>query len=95
MNTVFERKPLSGKSTAMSTSSTPNPSTASTHQEWTVQEIHNFVQEKIGKQPCWYQVKTALALYASKDVIGCAPMGAGKTLLLQLLQLPTYLQHED
>jgi len=38
------------------------------------------VQEKFRKHPCWYQVKTALVLYAGKDVIGCAPMGAGKTL---------------
>jgi len=69
----------------MSTSSTPsstsilNLSTAKP-QEWTVQEIRNLVQEKFRKHPCWYQVKTALALYAGKDVIGCAPMGARKTL---------------
>ena len=70
----------------MSTSSTPsstsipNPSRASTPREWTVQEVRNLVQQKFGKRPCWYQVKTALALYAGKDVIGCAPTGAGKTL---------------
>jgi len=63
-----------------SSSSIPNPSTASTPQEWTVKEVPNLVQEKFGKCPCWYQVKTALALYAGKDVIGCAPTGAGKTL---------------
>jgi superfamily II DNA/RNA helicase len=45
--------------------------------EWSVREL---VQNNFGKRPCWYQVKTALALYAGKDVIGCAPTGAGKTL---------------
>ena len=55
---------------------------ASTPQEWTVQEVCNLVQEKFGKCPCWYQVKTALALYAGKDVIGCTPTGAGKMLVL-------------
>ncbi|KAF8806502.1 P-loop containing nucleoside triphosphate hydrolase protein [Phlegmacium glaucopus] len=48
--------------------------------EWTIQEVCALVQAKFGKRPCWYQIKTALALYSGKDVIGCAPMGAGKTL---------------
>jgi len=51
-----------------------------TPREWTIQEVRDLVQAKFGKRPCWYQVKTALALYAGKDVIGCAPTGAGKTL---------------
>ena len=63
----------------MSPSSTPSPASTATPQEWTVQEI-NLVQQKFRKGPCWYQVKTALSLYAGKDVIGCAPTGAGKTL---------------
>ena len=63
-----------------SSSSIPNPSMASTPREWTVQEVRNLIQVKFGKRPCWYQVKTALALYAGKDVIGCTPTGAGKTL---------------
>jgi superfamily II DNA/RNA helicase len=66
-------------STAPSTS-IPNASTGNTPREWTVQEIRILVQEIFGKRPCWYQVKTSLALYAGKDVIGCAPTGAGKTL---------------
>ena len=48
--------------------------------EWTVQEVRDLVQSTFGKRPCWYQVKAALALYSGKDVIGCAPTGAGKTL---------------
>jgi len=47
--------------------------------KWTIQEVRDLVQAKFGKRPCWYQVKTALALYAGKDVIGCAPTGARKT----------------
>jgi len=48
--------------------------------EWTVQEIRDLVQTKFGKRPCWYQVKVMRSLYAGKDIIGCAPTGAGKTL---------------
>jgi len=40
-----------------------------TPQEWTIQEVCDLVQAKFGKYPCWYQVKTALTLYAGKDVI--------------------------
>ena len=59
--------------TAASTSIS-NESTGNTTREWTVKKIRNSVQEFFGKRPCWYQfeVKTALALYAGKDVIGCA-----------------------
>ena len=69
--------------------STPNKNTP---QEWTVQEIRNLVQGKFGKRPCWYQVKTALTLYAGKDVIGCAPTGAGKTLSFWI---PLLMTRED
>ena len=48
--------------------------------EWTVKKVRDIVQAKFRKRPCWYQVKTALALYAGKDVIGCTSTGAGKTL---------------
>ena len=41
--------------------------------------IRDIVTEaKFGKRPCWYQVKTALAIYEGKDVVGCASTGAGK-----------------
>ena len=64
-----------------SSSSTPNASVIpTTSREWSVEKVRDLVQAKFGKRPCWYQVKTALALYAGKDVIGCAPTGAGKTL---------------
>ncbi|KAF8155084.1 hypothetical protein BJ912DRAFT_1013672, partial [Pholiota molesta] len=43
-------------------------------------KIRDLTQAKFGKRACWYQVKTALALYEGKHVIGCAPTGAGKTL---------------
>ena|ERR1700678_3918817 len=84
---------MSTSSTASSTgipeTSTPNKNTP---REWTVQEIQNLVQGKFGKRPCWYQVKTALALYAGKDVIGCAPTGAGKTLSFWI---PLLMAQED
>ena len=69
--------------------STPNKNTP---REWTVQEIQNLVQGKFRKRPCWYQVKTALALYAGKDVIGCAPTGARKTLSFWI---PLLMARED
>ncbi|KAF8230437.1 hypothetical protein L208DRAFT_1281968 [Tricholoma matsutake] len=47
---------------------------------WSIEDIHNLVQQKFKKHPCWMQVKITLALYAGKDVIGCAATGAGKTL---------------
>ena len=47
---------------------------------WTIQRIRDITEAKFGKRPCWYQVKTALAIYEGKDVVGCAPTGAGKTL---------------
>src|SRR5271168_2592432 len=47
---------------------------------WSIEDIRNLVQRTFGKCPCWMQVKIALALYAGKDVIGCAATGAGKTL---------------
>ena len=57
------------------------PNTSMAPQEWTFQEVHNLVQAQFRKRPCWYQVKTAFALYAGKDVIGCTPTGAGKLCL--------------
>jgi superfamily II DNA or RNA helicase len=48
--------------------------------DWTNGEIENLVQARFGKRPCWYQLKVAKAFYHGRDVIGCAPTGAGKTL---------------
>jgi ATP-dependent DNA helicase RecQ len=47
---------------------------------WTIQKIRDLTQAKFGKRACWYQVQTALALYEGKDVVECAPTGAGKTM---------------
>ena len=85
---------MSTSSTASSTgipeTSTPNKNTP---REWTVQEIRNLVQGKFGKRPCWYQVKTALALYVGKDVIGCAPTGAGMLDFTMQSALPFLEKH--
>jgi superfamily II DNA helicase RecQ len=48
--------------------------------EWTLDRICSLVQDKFGKRPCWYQVEVARAIYHGKDVLGCVPTGAGKTL---------------
>jgi ATP-dependent DNA helicase RecQ len=68
-----------------STSNTP------TH-GWTIKRIRDITQVKFGKRPCWYQVQTALAIYEGKDVIGCAPTGAGKTLSFWI---PLLMAQED
>ena len=39
---------------------------------WTIQRIRDITEAKFGKRPCWYQIKTALAIYEGKDVVGCA-----------------------
>jgi len=56
------------------------PNTGTPQHGWTIQRIRDLTQVKFGKRACWYQVKTALALYEGKDVVGCAPTGAGKTM---------------
>jgi superfamily II DNA/RNA helicase len=46
---------------------------------WTIKTIRGVRQVKFGKRPCWYyQVQTVLAIYEEKDIVGCAPTGAGK-----------------
>ncbi|KAF8154631.1 P-loop containing nucleoside triphosphate hydrolase protein [Crassisporium funariophilum] len=47
---------------------------------WSVKEIQDLVQRVFKKRPCWFQIKVALALHTGKDVVACAPTGAGKTL---------------
>ena len=51
--------------------------------------------KKFSKRACWYQVRTALALYEKKDVIGCAPTGAGKTLSFWIPLLMALEDGED
>ncbi|KAF9498017.1 P-loop containing nucleoside triphosphate hydrolase protein, partial [Pleurotus eryngii] len=58
--------------------------TAVPPQEWTVESIRELAKRKFGKRACLFQTEVALALYAKKDVVACAPTGAGKTLLLWL-----------
>ena len=53
---------------------------SSNKQNWLIKDIRDLVQSKFGKRACWFQVKVAQALYAAKDVVACAPTGAGKTL---------------
>ncbi len=48
--------------------------------KWTVKEICDLTKEVTGKRPCWFQVKVARAVYEGKDIVACAPTGAGKTL---------------
>ena len=66
-------------------------SESETH-NWTIKRIRDITKAKFGKQPCWYQVKTALAIYEGKDVVGCAPIGAGKTLSFWI---PLLMAQED
>ena|ERR1700742_4527667 len=47
---------------------------------WTTDAICELVQNKSKKRACHFQIEVAQALYEEKDVVGCAPTGAGKTL---------------
>ena len=49
-------------------------------QQPTAKYIRELVDTKFGKRACWFQIQIALNLHAGKDVVGCAPTGAGKTL---------------
>ena len=49
-------------------------------QQPTAKYIRELVDAKFGKRACWFQIQIALNLHAGKDVVGCAPTGAGKTL---------------
>jgi hypothetical protein len=63
--------------------------------EWTVKEIHNLVTAKLGKCPCWFQIKITLALHAKKDVVAVAATGARKTLLFWIVLLMTLEDGKD
>ncbi|XP_006458573.1 hypothetical protein AGABI2DRAFT_64836, partial [Agaricus bisporus var. bisporus H97] len=47
---------------------------------WKKDRIINLVQHRLEKRPCWYQIEVAKAFFSGRDVIGCAPTGAWKTL---------------
>ena len=51
-----------------------------TKHAWSTQDVQDLVRNRFGKRPCYFQIKVAQALYAGKDVVACAPTGAGKTL---------------
>ena len=57
-----------------------NADTSTQTHGWTIQRIWDITEAKFGKRPCWFQIQTALAIYEGKDVVGCAPTGAGKIL---------------
>jgi superfamily II DNA helicase RecQ len=52
----------------------------STKRIWSTQDVRDLVQNKFRKRACYFQIKVAQALYTGKDVVACAPTGAGKTL---------------
>lgn len=56
------------------------PQDSASPRVWTIKEIRDLVQRVFKKRPCWFQIKVALVLHAGKDVVACAPTGAGKTL---------------
>ncbi len=79
----------------MPTESPPAPTSLARSRGWTIKKIRDLTMKKFGKRACWYQVKTALALYEKKDVIGCAPTGAGKTLSFWIPLLMALEDGED
>ncbi|KAF9495708.1 P-loop containing nucleoside triphosphate hydrolase protein [Pleurotus eryngii] len=48
--------------------------------KWTIESVRELADRKFGKRACLFQIEVALALYAKKDIVACAPTGAGKTL---------------
>lgn len=47
---------------------------------WNPTRIWEAISKHFSKCEGWYQIKTALSLYAKKDVVRQAPTGVGKTL---------------
>ena len=54
--------------------STPTLPTHDETHSWTIKRIRDITEARFGKRPCWYQVKTALAIYEGKDVVGISRM---------------------
>jgi ATP-dependent helicase YprA (DUF1998 family) len=58
----------------------PMPLLAQKPHAWTADKIRLLVERKLGKRPCWFQIRIALMIYQKKDVIATAATGSGKTL---------------
>lgn len=56
---------------------TPAPTT---QRKWSTKEIRDLILHKTKKRAQWFQIQAAQALYQGKDIVACAPTGAGKTL---------------
>jgi reverse gyrase len=67
----------------------------STKRTWSTQDVRDLVQDKFRKRPCYFQIKVAQTLYAGKDVVACAPTGAGKTLTFWIPILMALEEGED
>src|ERR1700678_2586420 len=67
----------------------------STKRTWSTQDVQDLVQKRFNKRPCYFQIKVAQALYAEKDVVACAPTGAGKTLTFWIPILMALEEGED
>jgi ATP-dependent helicase YprA (DUF1998 family) len=67
----------------------------STKRTWSTQDVRDLVQNRFSKRPCYFQIKVAQALYAGKDVVACAPTGAGKTLTFWIPILMALEEGED
>ncbi len=66
-----------------------------TRHTWFITSIRELVQDKFGKRPCYFQIQVAQSLYAGKDVVSCAPTGAGKTLTFWIPILMTLKEGVD
>lgn len=48
---------------------------------WTVEAVRDTVTKRFNQRACLFQIQIAMAVYCDrKDVVACAPTGAGKTL---------------
>lgn len=68
---------------------------SSARHRWSVESIRELVQQRFHKRACWYQIQVAKALYEGRDVVGCAPTGAGKTLSFWIPLLMALADNRD
>ena len=67
----------------------------STKRAWSTQDVRNLVQNKFRKRPCYFQIKVAQTLYAGKEVVACAPTGAGKSRKTLTFWIPILMAIEE